>query len=430
MPTALNPKHNDWYQELCALGAIGELSRSEFGDLQEHLKQCPDCQALYADFRRLGSDDLGLVAVLKQAEIAADGSEEVPERELLSRVLDRANRERRFTSPEPSAEHSFEEKRPHPQWLLAGLMIWLRRPALSYGSLALLVCIGVAVGAFRVKQAQLTPTLKILSSEIDKWKSSAESSAAQQKSTSEELQHSIARHESLEKALAELRAKYSDLQAQEKALESQLTDARAQADHENQEAAAAKSDAEAKETQIAELETRVDNAVARTEEQRRIADGLQAKLLATEQPSPAPESQGFTNTDAKELFGARDLHIVDVFDVDTDGKTRRTYGRVYFVEKQLLIFYAFDLQDKKHNRAAAGFQAWGYREANQNKPESLGLFNLDDQSTNRWVLRVSNPRVLERIDAVYVTLEPPDGSPSPRGRRLLYANLVAPANHP
>jgi hypothetical protein len=149
--------------------------------------------------------------------------------------------------------------------------------------------------------------------------------------------------------------------------------------------------------QIAELETRVENAVARTEEERRVADGLQAKVQASESSLPTPESQGFNDADAKELFGARDLHIVDVFDVDTDGQTKRTYGRVYYVEKKLLIFYAFDVQDKKRNRAAAGFQAWGYREANQNEPESLGLFRLDDSSANRWVLKVSNPRILERI---------------------------------
>jgi hypothetical protein len=429
MPTALNPKHNEWYEELCALGAIGELSASEFEELQEHLKGCSDCQSLYADFRRLGSDDLGLVAVVKQGEHVIEGSDQVPERELLSRVLDRANRERGLGKPASSSAPPVLKKRPLLNRLF-GVMIWLRRPALSYGSLALLAFISVAVGAYRLKQAQLTPTLRSLSSEIEKWKGSAETSEAQQKSISEELQQSNSERESLEKALAEVQAKYTDLQAREKALESQLSDARTQADDKNQELAAAKSDADGKSKQIAELEARVDNAVARTEEQRRIADSLQARLQAPEQPSPAPESQGFNNADAKELFGARDLHIVDVFDVDTDGQTRRTYGRVYFVEKKLLIFYAFDLQDKKHNRVAAGFQAWGYRETNQNKPESLGLFNLDDQSTNRWVLKVSNPRVLERIDAVYVTLEPPDGSPSPRGRRLLYANLVVPPNHP
>jgi len=264
----------------------------------------------------------------------------------------------------------------------------------------------------------------------EKWKSSAKISEAQQKSTVELLQQSTSERESLERTLSESQVKYADLKAQEKALESQLSDARAQVEEKSQELAAARLDADGKNKQIAELQTRVQYAVARTEEERRITDGLQAKLQVTEQPSPTPESQGFNDTDARELFGARDLHIVDVFDVDTNGKTRRTYGRVYYAEKKLLIFYAFDLQDKKHNRAAAGFQAWGYREANQNKPESLGLFNLDDASLNRWILKVSNPRVLERIDAVYVTLEPPSGSTSPRGRRLLYANLVVPPNHP
>ena len=45
-------------------------------------------------------------------------------------------------------------------------------------------------------------------------------------------------------------------------------------------------------------------------------------------------------------------------------------------------------------------------------------------------LRASSLAALECVDAVYVTLEPPDGSPSPRGRRMLYANLVVPPNHP
>jgi hypothetical protein len=430
MPTALSPKHNDWFEELCAMGAIGELSASEFDELQKHLGECPECRALYADFRRLASEDLGLVAVLKQSEHVADGQEQVPERELLSRVLDRANREREGVSARPASSPLPVSKRRPVLGPMSRAMIWLRQPALSYGSLALIVCLGAAMGAYRLREAQLTPTLQGLSSEIAKWKSSAETSEAQQKSTEDLLEQSKAEREGLEKALSAAQVKYADLAAQEKGLESQLSDARAQEEEKNQELAVAKSDADGKSKQIAELQTRVENAVARTEEQRRTADELEARLETAKQPSPAPESQGFNDADAKELFGARDLHIVDVFDVDTNGETRRTYGRVYFVEKKLLIFYAFDLQDKKHNRAAAGFQAWGYREANQNKPESLGLFNLDDSSLNRWVLKVSNPRVLERIDAVYVTLEPPTGSPSPRGRKLLYANLVVPPNHP
>jgi hypothetical protein len=430
MPTVLSPKHNDWYEELCALGAVGELSASEFDELQEHLGECENCRNLYADFRRIASEDLGLVAVLKQSEHAVEGQEEVPEREMLSRVLDRASRARASSSavsppPLPVAKQRTLLDR------LSRLAIWLRQPALSYGSLALLVCIGVAIGAYRFREAQLTPKLEGLSSEVEKWRGAAETSEAQQKSVSDQLRQAKADRESLEKTLSEAQARYTELAAQEKALQTQLSSVEAEASAKDKELTDARGDADGKNKQIAELQTRVENASSRSEVQRRIAENLQAKLQGAEQVVPAtPESQGFNDADAKELFGARDLHMVDVFDVDTSGKTQRTYGRVYYVEKKLLIFYAFDLQDKKHNHAAAGFQAWGYREGNQNKAESLGLFNLDDASMNRWVLKVNNPRVLERVDAVYVTLEPPNGSPSPRGRRLLYANLVTPANHP
>ncbi|MGB9069284.1 MAG: hypothetical protein WCC21_12010 [Candidatus Acidiferrales bacterium] len=427
----MSPSHqnNEWYQELCALAAIGEVSPSEFEELQRHLAECNDCSQLYADFRRISAHDLGLVAASKRSDHYDEEPGSFDEEKLLSGLLDRANRERAAQDAMPARQSSVLERSGLRDKRLQ-LLVWFQRPALTYGAVALVVCIGAAVGAYRFREAQFAPTLRGLSSELAEWKSSAETSEAQQKSTSDQLAESKSERESLEKELSEAQVKYTELEGQEKALESKLSDAQAQSGEKDQELAAERTNADEESKQITELQSRVENAVARTEEERRVADSLQAKLQVVGQTPPTPESQGFNDADAKELFGARDLHIVDVFDVDTNGNTQRTYGRVYYVEKKLLIFYAFDLQDKKHNRAAAGFQAWGYREANQNKPESLGLFNLDDSSLNRWVLKVSNPRVLERIDAVYVTLEPPDGSPSPRGRRLLYANLVSPPNHP
>jgi hypothetical protein len=160
---------------------------------------------------------------------------------------------------------------------------------------------------------------------------------------------------------------------------------------------------------------------------------LNGKLRQKEQEITdltARELPGVKDGEAKSLFGARDLHIVDVYDVDGHGNTQRSFGRVYYVEKKLLLFYAFDLEDKKHNRATAGFQAWGYKEANAEKPQNLGLFYVDDASLNRWVLKVNNPKVLEHVEVVFVTLEPPQGSSTPQGRRLLYANLGGAPNHP
>jgi hypothetical protein len=179
-----------------------------------------------------------------------------------------------------------------------------------------------------------------------------------------------------------------------------------------------------------ELQVKLERATERLQEQQQLVTDLRHKVERTEEAASVPPAPPVEDAEAKGLFGARDLHIVDVYDVEGNGKTRRTFGRVYYVEKRLLVFYAFDLKDKRHNRTAAGFQAWGYREASSSKPANLGLFYVDDESLDRWVLKVNNPRVLEHIDAVFVTLEPPDGSPSPQGRRLLYANLSGPPNHP
>jgi len=126
----------------------------------------------------------------------------------------------------------------------------------------------------------------------------------------------------------------------------------------------------------------------------------------------------------RELMGARNLHIVDVFDVDGKGKTQRPFGRVFYTEAKSLIFYAFDL------KGGATFQAWGQREARDESAQSLGIFYVDDQKQNRWVLKFEDPKVLAQINAVFVTVEPPGGSVKPNRQKMLYAYLNATPNHP
>jgi hypothetical protein len=128
--------------------------------------------------------------------------------------------------------------------------------------------------------------------------------------------------------------------------------------------------------------------------------------------------------DIRELMGARSLHIVDVFDVDGKGKTQRPFGRVFYTEGKSLIFYAFDL------KGGATFQAWGQREARDESAQSLGIFYVDDQKQNRWVLKFEDPKVLAEINAVFVTVEPPGGSAKPNRQKMLYAYLNATPNHP
>jgi hypothetical protein len=427
-------ENNSWYEELCALASIGELSQAEFEDLQRHLAECSDCRELHADFQRLSSDDLGAVAVQRRmAELSDEAVDPLNEQELLSRFLDRAQRERASACNVGASPAGLKEAR-GPNFTVAWILHWLRQPALVYGAVALLMCAAAGVGAYRLRDTELSPTLSRLNSQLNAWKSKAEMTAAQEKSAGQLLQQGQAERDALRKSLADAQAKFAGLAAQQKSLENALAASRTQFEQTSQELQAARTGTDEKARLLGQLETRLQNAIRRTEEQERVADSLRLRLqsaeLALNRHANPGSTPGMEDAEARNLFGARDLHIVDVYDVDGSGRNRRTYGRVYYVEKKLLAFYAFDLQDKQRNRNVAGFQAWGYRQANASKSENLGLFQVDDASLNRWILKVDDPRILDRIDAVFVTLEPPGGSPSPRGRKLLYANLSGPANHP
>ena len=421
-----NPNH-EWFEELCALAAIGELAAAEFRDLQEHLAGCPHCGRLYADFCRISADDIGLVAIQGRADQnVEDGGVPLEEQALLSRVLSRTRHEQALKAPRViSATQIGDHSIRFPG---VSMWQWLRRPALAYGVLALLLAAGV--DAYKFRDVQQHKRLADMESRSAFWKNRAETRATVESSDAQLLEQSQVQQKALQKSLEEAKAQYADLVSQQRTLQAAVAAANARAEELGNDLNVAKAMQRNEEGLASELQVKLERATERLQDQQQLVADLRRKLDRAEEAASVPPAPPVEDAEAKGLFGARDLHIVDVYDVEGNGKTRRTFGRVYYVEKKLLVFYAFDLKDKRHNRSAAGFQAWGYREASSSKPANLGLFYVDDASLDRWVLKVNNPRVLEHIDAVFVTLEPPDGSPSPQGRRLLYANLSGPPNHP
>jgi hypothetical protein len=128
-------------------------------------------------------------------------------------------------------------------------------------------------------------------------------------------------------------------------------------------------------------------------------------------------------------MGARSLHIIDVADVDSKG-TQRPFGRVFYTEGKSLLFYAYDLEKRRKSLEKFSFQAWGQTGTKPGAAQSLGLFQADDQTQSRWVLKCDDPSLLAQIDSVFVTIEPRGGSSRPQGQQLMYAFLRANPNHP
>jgi hypothetical protein len=134
--------------------------------------------------------------------------------------------------------------------------------------------------------------------------------------------------------------------------------------------------------------------------------------------------------DIRELMGARDLYIAEIHDVSGTGETNKTYGRVFYTKGKRLIFYAYDLDAQPGIRNASTFQAWGRRGPDNQQARNLGVFYEDNLSKKRWVLKADDPKTLQDIDAVFVTVEPNGGSPHPSGKPLLFAYLRVNPNHP
>jgi hypothetical protein len=96
--------------------------------------------------------------------------------------------------------------------------------------------------------------------------------------------------------------------------------------------------------------------------------------------------------DIRELMGARDLYIAEVYDVAGTGETKKPYGRVFYTRGKSLIFYAYDLDQQTEAKKANTFQACGRRGPDRQQELSLGIFYEDNATMKRWILKCDDPR--------------------------------------
>jgi hypothetical protein len=134
--------------------------------------------------------------------------------------------------------------------------------------------------------------------------------------------------------------------------------------------------------------------------------------------------------DIRNLIGARNLYIAEIYDVAKSGDTQKPFGRVFYTKDKSLIFYGYDLDQQKGVRKASTFQAWGSHGADRQNAVSLGLLYQDDANQKRWVLKFKDAKTIAKIDAVFVTVEPDGGSAKPTTKPLLFTYLRLDPNHP
>lgn len=419
-------------EELCCLFALGELSQQEWNEFSDHLKKCPECREQTREFEKLILFDLSSATVLRMEHLIPESMGFNGENELRARIRERVRTVDLCHQDAETAKPKMVEACAVPVWkrsahwtgraipwagwaAAATLLLWQGTNRTLPRHEQPLVAAHTATVSTSAETVELERKIAALSAnrnELAKRLSEAEAFARDSKialTLTSMQSRNLGTKEAvlsteLDRLHADLRQRSAELELARRQLSNEIG-AR-----------------EAVRGQLAEVNARLEKQKSEVFRLQEAANGAKVRL-------PMASSE-LTTSEAREILGARDLHIVDVYDVDNGGRSSRVYGRVYYMNHNVLVFYAFDLSRVQKNHKAAAFQAWGFRQPHTTTAESLGLFSMDNASLNRWALRVSDPQVLSRIDTLFVTLEPPGGSSTPKGERLLMASLAGPPNHP
>ena len=449
--------NHEYFEELCALALIGQISAQEYEEFVPHFRACASCRARYSEFAEILHEHLPLLD--SQKELFADSPKiAFHDSSYKHRFIKRAQRQGiEFTdSPFGAMAGDQTSMVSRSSWHWMGELLWppgFLRYAFLLTFVALGLTAGVAVQKTReshlstgflgettrlkeqigrlqlrmvqlsevrqpARTEQLAPDLKVvpLTSSSDRdalqaqlWAARQSYAAQASKARSLELQ--------LQKNMSELESMRGELAV--------LQSKTKQADNLNETELALRQARE----EIEKLQRIHANDLAALSIQNVHLRELSEKLNNQGDSLERERELLTAGRDIRDLMGARNLHIIDVADVDSQG-TKRPFGRVFYTEGKSLIFYAYDFEWKKKLQERYSFQAWGQRESKSGSAQNLGIFFVDDQAQNRWVLKYDDPSVLAEIDAVFVTLEPKGGSLKPKGQQLMYAYLKANPNHP
>ena len=433
---------HDEFLELCAVSTSGQLSEEEQSRLQEHLAICPECREALRQYKSVVHDAIPAIGAEQSSRIdpGPSWSQSRAEKALFERLAQEDGQQSGGAERKDGVSAAFRRVLPiAPEstwrhvWMLyaAGILLFITLGLCAYW-------VGVRHGTDVAKTTPpatttqdkpalaITPSLEEQLSDAAHERQIARVQITQRDKALAALRRQLERQsaeidrmkESQDKLESDLRtgeAGTQDLVQQRSELGQKLEAAQVESHALQQQVASLTQQSTDETTHAKALGAKVDD-LTRVLQDREASLGQQEELLSHDR-------------DIRELMGARDLYIAEVYDVGDNGATRKPYGRVFCTKGKSLIFYAYDL-DQQETKRAQTFQAWGRRGPDFKQALNLGIFYEDNAAKKRWVLKMDDPKTLAQIDAVFVTIEPPGGSNKPSGKPLLFAYLRVNPNHP
>ena len=430
---------HDEFLELCAVSTSGQLTEEERKRLQEHLAVCPSCREAIKQYEAVVGHAIPTIAAEEVPEDLEPGpswSQERAEAALFERIAQEENpgkaeaRGTKLDSPNAA-------RRVLP---FAGEATWRHVWTLYAAGIVLAIALGVCV--YQIGMRRGTDTAKV--APPPQTTPSQSSLEAQVSDAAHEREIALAQVARRDREIADLRkqlnrqsADISQMKLAQDRLASDLrnkdegTQSLVQQQAElKQKFDTAQSNAQVLQQKLDPLVKQSSQDVARAGQLEAQVKELTRSLHDRDAALDQKDELLAHDRDIRELMGARDLYVAEVYDVARTGETQKPYGRVFYTKGKSLIFYAYDLDQETAVKNASTFQAWGRRGPDREQALSLGIFYEDNASKKRWILKLDDPKMLAQIDAVFVTVEPHGGSHKPSGKPLLFAYLKADPNHP
>jgi uncharacterized small protein (DUF1192 family) len=417
---------HEYFRDICAAASIRQATPEQLFEFEEHAATCESCQQLYWDYVNL--DAQHVAERIDTPRLSAEEAQKSLNSELgMRRFFERAEKEGIRFSEDVRAE----AKNLSPMPLPLPRKRWWPKVSLAFAASVVLASM-VASAYFYGKRSAETPVVRLqpdavalavnqhvselnatigrLQAEVERLKLELNTAGSELRVTKRDLSITAKDRDTVAAAHADLEARLTD--AQDALAQSQALAASAQKDVAKQRDRT--SDIEA--TLVA-TNVKVNNLTEELEEKSASLDKAR-QLLAL-------------NRDVTNLMAERNLHVVDVLDTDSGGKTRPAFGRIFFAEGKSLEFYAYDLDEAKLQKANYQYRIWAKQEGGEKQVRSMGIFYSDDKAQRRWKFQCNDPKILREIDSVFVTLEPANSDPKhPKGPNLMYAYLRGQPHHP
>lgn len=417
------------FRELAAMAAVNDLTASEHARLEDHLTACEDCRETYREYLVVAREAMPMLASHHYAREDEQEWSQGPWRERLFRRVQAA---KQSAASNRNWGFGFVSKQNFfPRVTASGFLLTLAISGICF------VLGGEILGHRWTDQRPTVPSRPVNSSEVSQESEQTASNLRQrvddEKTRVGELEAIRARQESelntMRSELIALSDREAAVRASNESSNGMTKDLAAQHDALKEEIAKAEQSYATVQAELSAARRERDGVLARNTILESKVEEMSATISNQERQIGEDEQYLNSDRDIRELMGARQLYIADVFDVDSRSRTRPPFGRIFYTHGKSLIFYAFDLDNRKGAATASAFQVWG-KSTDVQTPLSLGILYLDNQSNRRWLLRSDDAEQLAKIDSVFVTVEPKGGSQKPTGKPFLYALLRKEANHP